>query len=320
MTAEHERALWMRWRFGVPAEVPWRTQGPFIQLILFVLTVIGMVACFALLEEAFRVAHAAAITGVAAIAVGELLIRVRRWFFTGVEAALWSGGLFAIVIDLGSEASPKGLLVLGAAVAIAGWRVRNPLLGGVAAAFVVAWFETFDRGVLAALVIGLLAPIAMLDTWRRPSTEWLWIVLAVGMPIAGRFAADPDWIRTTIFLYAIYAVIALTLGLTQRRHAYLCAGGVAAAIASVDFARTFHLLLPLEAKLALAGAALLGGAWWIARTLRDRTRGIVVTPESIRGIDEAMQLIATAGIPQASFQPAKEGGGQFGGAGATGKY
>lgn len=320
MTAEHERALWMRWRFDVRANVPWRTHGPFVQLILFVVTLLAVVFLAILLDERLHVAHAGIINGVAAIIVAEVLIRVRRWFFTGVESALWCGGLFAAVLELGRGESAAGLLAFALASVIAGWRTRNPFLGGAAAAFVVAYFETRDLGVLAALVIGAAAMVAMLRTWRRPSTEWLWIVLAVGMPAFGRFEADAQWVRMTIVLYACYALIALVLAIAKRRHAYFAAGGVALAIACVDFARTFHLFLPLEAKLALGGAILLGGSWWTARALRDRTTGIVTTPLEDDALAEAIELAATAGIPQASFQPAREGGGQFGGAGATGKY
>lgn len=320
MNVRDERALWMRWRLGVPAEVPWRTFGPLMQLVLFVLTALAVASLGFLLDEALALPHAGVIAGLAALAVAESLIRLRRWFFTGVEAALWGAGLFGIVIDDGSRSSPYGLLAFAVAAAIAGRRVRSPILGAISAAFVVAWFETHDLGVLAALVIGLAAMIALLRTWRRPSTEFLWIALVIVMPAAGRFAADPIWIRTTIFLYAIYAVVAFALALGKRHHAYFCAGGVALGIASVDFARTYHLLLPLEAKLALGGAILLGGSWLVSRALRERTTGFVTRPESLTGLDDFVELAATAGIPQASFEPAREGGGQFGGAGATGKY
>ena len=43
--------------------------------------------------------------------------------------------------------------------------------------------------------MALGACIALLRTWRRPTTEALWIALALVMPIAGRFTADSELAR-----------------------------------------------------------------------------------------------------------------------------
>ena len=88
----------------------------------------------------------------------------------------------------------------------------------------------------------------------------------------------------------------------------------------IELARMLDMV-PLEAQLAVGGAFLLVGSWLIARALRDRTHGIVVTPAALTPFDDAVEIAATVNLPQPEFTPAQQpGGGDFGGAGATGKY
>lgn len=333
MNAQHERHLFLRARLrgeGVLSdavfaqlELPWRANGLLGQAAFFVLTCIGLGAFLGLLHV-LDTGGEGIVAGVAAIALAEYLIGARRWFFTGVEAALWIGGLLALISELPSSGRPESMLVLAAACAIAGARVRNPLFGAVAAIFIVAYFEKrFDLGVLCALVIALAACVALLRTWRRPTTEALWIALALVMPIAGRFHADTSWRNTTIILYAIFGVIALGLAISRRHHAFFLAAIIALAIAAGDFAE--KVTAPEEAKLAVAGALLLLIAFAISRTLRGRTHGLVLTPIQLTPFDDAAEAGATLALqptvpspPAAEPQPA--GGGEFGGAGASGDY
>lgn len=334
MNTQHERNFFLRARLrgdGVlndgiaeQLDVPWRANGVLSQIVFFVLTCVAVGAFYAMLNE-LEIAREGLITGLAAIVIAEYLIGFRRWFFTGVEAALWGGGVFALISELPSSGKPEAMLVLAAGAAIAGARVRNPLLGALAAIFVMAYFEKrFDLGVVCALVIALIACIALLRTWRRPTTEALWIVVAIVMPIAGRFDADKIWIDTTIVLYAIFGIIALRLAIAKRHHALFLTAMISLAIAGTDLAEKVNA--PNEAKLALAGTLLLSIAFAISRALRNRTDGLVLIPIQLTPFDDAAEIAATLALqPTASApstaepQPAPGGGG-FGGAGASGDY
>jgi hypothetical protein len=334
MNAQHERNLFLRARLrsdgllndGIAAqlEMPWRANGVLAQAAFFVLTCIGLGAFYGLLHVV-DMGGEGIVAGVAAIALAEYLIGARRWFFTGVEAALWLGGLFALISELPSSGKPEAMLVLAAACGIAGARVRNPLFGALAAIFVMLYCEKrFDLGVLCALIVALGACIALLRTWRRPTTEALWIALALVMPIAGRFTADSRWRDTTIALYAVFGMIALGLALARRHHAFFLAAIIALAIAGGDIAE--QIAAPEDAKLAIAGAFLLIIAFAISRTLRGRTHGLVLTPIQLTPLDDAVEAGATLALqPTTPAPPAPEpqpatGGGGFGGAGASGDY
>lgn len=328
MKLEHERALMLSTvRTSSPgvaaildeaAKVPHRTYGILLRATLFVLTVIGVVGLYFFLDQ-IDVSYPGIATGVIAIALGEHLIRRWRWWWTGVEEALWIGGLYSLISELPSRGTPESLLVLAAGAAIPGARVRNPLFGALAAGFIAAYFEErFDLGVLAALVIGLIAAVALLRTWRRPSSEFLCIAVAIVLPFVGYAQADVQWRHVTIALYFAYGAVTLFLAIRRRHHALFLAGGIGVAIAAIESART--IALPLEAKLALGGALLLGGSWLASRALRDRATGIVATPATLTSFDDELETVATVALPRAEFEPKVEDGGQFGGAGATGKY
>jgi hypothetical protein len=333
MNAQHERNFHLRARLrsdgmlsdaiATQLDVPWRANGLPGQLVFFLLTCVAVGAFYAMLNV-LDIEREGLITGLAAIVIAEYLIGFRRWFFTGVEAALWGCGVFALISELPDSGKPEAMLVLAAGAAIAGARVRNPLLGALAAIFIALYFEErFDLGVLCALIVALGACIALLRTWRRPTTEALWIALALVMPIAGRFTADSSWRDTTIILYAIFGIIALSLAITKRHHGFFLAAIIALAIAGGDFAE--KVTAPEEAKLAVAGALLLSIAFAISRTLRERTHGLVLAPIQLTPFDDAAEAGATLALqPTTSAPPAPEpqpaGGGQFGGAGASGDY
>ena len=315
MNVEHERALLLR-RY-TPVEIPWRTHGLIARVVFFGLAAVGLFAFMQLLDL-IGVPKPGIAAGLLALVIAELLIR-RRWWWTGVEEALWLGGMFALISALPSSGSPESLLVIAAACAIPGLRVRNPLFGAAAAVLVVAWFEKrFDLGVIAALLLAFAAVLALLRTWRRPTTEWLWIALVLVLPIAGRFYADEVWRVVTITLYAAYGAATLLLAIRNRHHALFVSGAIAVAIAATDVAD--RIAMPLEAKLASAGTLLLVGSWLLARALRDRTTGIVTTPAKLTQFDDELEIAATVSIPEQNFDQRMESGGRFGGAGATGDY
>jgi len=318
MNARNERLLLLRQRDLANVEIPWRTHGLLLRAVLFVFSALGTGALYWFLDLIDLPGPGIA-TGIVAIGVAELLIRKARWWWTGVEEALWICAAFALVSELPRSGTPESALVLALAAAIPGWRVRNPLFGAAAACFVVLYFEDrFDAGVIAALAIAVLAIVALLRTWERPSTEWLFVALAVVMPIAGRANADASWRTLTILLYAIFALGALALGIRRRHHALLVSGGIAVAIAAIDFAAKVDVAI--EGKLAVGGVLLLVGSWLVARALRDRATGLVASPARLTPFDDELETAATLSLPQQEFDQRMESGGEFGGAGATGKY
>jgi hypothetical protein len=56
--------------------------------------------------------------------------------------------------------------------------------------------------------------------------------------------------------------------------------------------------------------------------LRGRTNGFVSTPARLTPIDDELQLAATFALKPSSveIEPPRDGGGSFGGAGASGDY
>lgn len=334
MNAHDERQQWLRDRLddaglhsvAKTIEVPWRTHSVVLQVVFFFLTALGLGAVWGVFNI-LDVSGPGVVTAVLAIAMAEVLIRRMRWFWTGVEAALWLGGLFLLISELPRSGTPESNLVIAAASGIAGARVRNPLFGALAAIFVVLYFEErFNLGVVSALVIAAIALAALLRTWVRPSTDWLFVAVALVMPVAGRFTGDEIWRIWTIVLYAIFGVATLLLAIRVRRHTFYFTGFIALGIAAVDAAEHLALPLPVEAKLALGGALLLAGSWLASRALRDHTTGTVATPASLTPFDDDLQAAAITALPRPDFEsPAtssgpEPGGGEFGGAGATGKF
>jgi len=334
VNVEHERNAVLRERLIdagadraalAQLESPWRSHGILVQCVFFFLTCVGIAALYGLCNV-LGIPGEGVVVGIAAIALAEYLIGVRRWLGTGVEAALWIGGLVAMITELPSSGKPEAMLVFAAAFAIAGVRVRNPIFGAAAAIFVVVYAEKkLDLGVIAALVMATVAILALLRTWRRPSTEWLWIVLAVALPVAGRLTADDQWYRVTIVLYAAFGLLALVLAFVKRHHALFFAAAAGLAISGIDIGH--RIATPLEAKLAMAGASLLAISWLVARLLRERTSGLVATPVKLTQADEAMEVAGALGAAHLSraepsqtdaTRPHGEGG--FGGAGASGDY
>ena len=316
MSVQQERVLLLRHLAAM--EIPWRTHGLLLRAVLAVLTALGLLAFWFLLDE-LKVPGNGVVAGAIALVAAEVLIHGLRWWWTGVEEALWIGSMFCFVSELPNSGLPEAALVLALAAAIPGWRMRNPLFGAAAAYFLVQYFEKrFDLGVMAAMVIATLAVLALLRTWRRPSTEWLFIAIAVSLPLLARAEADEVWRDLTIVLYASFGVLTLYLAIRKRHHALFLSGAIAMAIAATDLAEYFDY--PPETKLAAAGALLLVGSWLAARALKEKTQGIVATPAKLTPFDDELESIATVHIPQQNFEQRMESGGEFGGAGATGKY
>lgn len=316
MTVDEERTYALKMRYPELA-IESRGYGLIAQAVFFILTAAGIAGFYELSDEPFT-------TAALSLILAELLIRRANWFYTGVEAALWLGGLISVLQALPNTGAPEANLLIAAAFGIAGYRVRQPLFGGVAAYFIANYLEVrFDLGTLVALAMAGAALFALYRTWNRPSTEWLFIVLAVGMPLAGWFFADSAWLETTLILYGAFAILAFASAVKKRHHGMFASAAAAAIVAGVKSHELLHP--PRELTLALAGASLLAASFVVSRLLRDRTRGFVVTPAKPAEVEEGLEILGTlAAAPSTSAGNPPDGrpqdGGGFGGAGATGSY
>jgi hypothetical protein len=296
----------------------WRVNSIPLQAVFFVLTAIGIAATYGLVNL-LGIPQEGVVIGALAIVTSELLVR-RGWFRTGVEAALLIGGLISLITALPSSGEPEALLVIAAAFVIAAIRLRHPLFAVVAVVLVNVWSEVrFDLGLVVALALGTLAAIALSRRVMRPSVEWTLALLTLVMPVAGRAEAEPHWRVVTITLMFGYGAFLLLLAITRRHHALFFASILALAIACVDVAE--RIQIPIEAKLAIAGGLLLGLAFSTHRALRGRTRGFVLRDRFARD-SEGVEIAATLAMQPGAEAPAapREGGGAFGGAGASGDY
>src|ERR1700720_615295 len=108
----------------------WKGKSLLAQCVFFFLTTLAIAAAFGFLS--LIKLPQGWIVLIACIALAEYLIRAFHFWRTGVEAALWIGGLYAFIFSLPSSGKPEAILVFVAAAAIAGWRVRNALFGVLA--------------------------------------------------------------------------------------------------------------------------------------------------------------------------------------------
>src|SRR6266540_1887754 len=108
----------------------WRRMSLVAQIVFFVLTIVAIAAAYGFLT----LLHLPPgwILAIVCIVLAEFLIQRHRFWRTGVESALWIGGLYAFIFSLPSSGKPEAILVFVAAAAIAGWRVRNALFGVLA--------------------------------------------------------------------------------------------------------------------------------------------------------------------------------------------
>lgn len=337
-----ERELAMRHRFANVRAIAggtttaWQRSSPWIALLFFGLTIFAVSATFGFF--ALLSLPKGILTAAVSIGVAELLIQGRRMFGTGIESALWIGGLFAFLFGLPSEGKVEALLAFAAAAAIAGLRMRNPYFGTVSAILVVIYLAAAAHGssfwtggaAVLALALAIAAAFGLLRRWSRPSTDSLLVSLVVVMPVAAYVTGKVLTERTAMDLrvalvFGAVAALLLALGLACRNHALLIAGLLTTACVVVEVHEQFFT--SLEARLIAGGLLLLVLTSLIARLLRGRTRGIVAMPAPMTQLEQAIQMGGAVAIahpnPSSKQQPSsdlKPGGGDFGGAGASGSF
>jgi hypothetical protein len=304
----------------------WRRHGLLAKMAFFVLTLIGVGA----FSGFARYSVGSFINGVIVIAIAELLITKKRFFATGVETALWLSGVFFFLFALPHSGKPEALLAIAAAIGLAGLRLLNPLFGALAAVCVAVYVAAIHSSqsliVLAALSIAIAASVAQMFEWRRRSTERLFQMIAILLPLTGviavEFEADVHHGQIAI-PFAAAALIILTIGIARRQRALLIAGALNLGIAAYE--ASYLSDAGVEMKLIVAGALLITIATTLSRVLRGRTTGFVLTPSSMTGYDEAMQIAGAIHVTPPAHAPAagggfESGGGGFGGGGASADY
>jgi hypothetical protein len=310
----------------------WRRLSLVVQIVFFVLTLVAIAAFYGLCRLLTIPEVATGVIVLAAsVAVAELLIQGARFWRTGVESALWLGGLYAFIFSLPSSGKPEALLVLAAAAGLAGWRVRNALFGILAAVLVVAYLgeRQWPWAALAvAIALGLIALAALVAEWQRPSTELLWQMLAIAMPISGyvaysvrdraKFVSDAPIVAIFLALAAVFVFV----GVRFRLRTALIGAPVLVAIAIVE-AHDFIPLSP-EAQLIAFGAVAMATAAILLRALRAKTAGFVVGMAKKSELQDVLSVapVLAPGVGGAApHTPHPVGsGGEFGGAGASGNY
>jgi len=324
-----ERAVALK-KLGLPAEPSvWKRYRLHVQVAFFILTLIG-ISAFSVFSFVNRTAGSL-INAVIVLVLAEVLIAMNRFFETGVETALWLAGVVYILLALPHTGSKEGILVVGALLAIAGARLLNPIIGGLAAMSIVIYAAVKNatplQCALVGIVIALIAAAAQLIEWQRESVERLFETIAILAPLAGVIAAEfgssPDHQMVAI-VYIIAAAIILALGVATRARALLLSGALNAAIAAYE--ASIMSDAPVEAKLIAAGIVVLAIAIVLSRALRNKTAGFVTTESSLTGYDELMQI--TGAIHTSPNAPAEQptgggfqgGGGSFGGGGASAGY
>jgi hypothetical protein len=233
-----------------------------------------------------------------------------------VESALWIAGLFAFIISLPSQHKPEAILAFAGAAMLAGARLRNAVFIALAAVLVDVYIDTKTHDprptIAFALIVTAVAAIALVRTWRRPSTELMLSLLVVVMPATA-------YLSTKVGIpIGIAGVLLLAEGLVIRHRALLISGGIAIALATYDLQE--RIAWSVEMKLIVGGAVLFAVAVVLSRLWRNNKQGFVT--EKIAERFEAMQMVGAIQVsaaptpaPQSHLDP---GGGSFGGGGATG--
>ena len=311
----------------------WKRHGLLLATVFFFMTAIALVA-FNGIAELFGVRGPMVL--VLSLVLAEMLIRKRRMFRTGIEAALVSGGFVSFILWLPSEGKPEALLVFALAAAITSWRVHSAIFGTIAVLLAYAYIPVKSGpGITLALLSGaaivIVAAAALTRRIERPWIEQLssytLVSIVPAMYVAARIAFWRTWPVTWLaVLFAAMALALIAAGLAVRHHAHLVAGLLACAAALVE--SWDALQAAPEAKLMTLGGALLAGSILAGRMLRNRTSGLVATPLQLTPVDSALQMAAAAVAsatvdhpePPAADPAPVGGGGSMGGAGATGEW
>jgi len=298
-SAEEERTEALR-RLHVAgvAATPWRHYGLMLRIVFSVLAIVAVAALFGFFSL-LSLPKGVIAAGIA-IGTAEWMIRRYHFFRTGLESALWLSGTFAFIFGLPSSGKVEAILVFAVAAALSGWRMRNAFFGVVAAVLVIAYvaakWEDAPLTMAAAALLAVVAAVVVVRcVWQRPSTDWLFVGLALAMPVTGYLATVALRIFHTMssnvpvaLILAATALLLLVMGILRRDRALLVSGTISIALAVIEIHDFFHFAM--ETKFIAGGLVVIAIATILARMLRGATSGFVTTPVRVAAYDEAMQI------------------------------
>ncbi len=331
----------------------WKTGALVSRCLFFVLGLVAagtILAIFHLLE----IPQANGIAGLVLLGAAEWLIQQRRFFWSGIEEALWASGLIAISVGIIETITRwddiAAALLIAVALLLAGWRLLNPLFttagAGVASVAVGMIFNARWSGSgepVASLFCFALATVALISgsrSFKRPAHDRMLDWLVVAMPAAGCVWTEISWsgqqpesasgwsafVRWLPLLMSLtFGIAAAWIGIRRRTHSPL----LAALVCTLCIAYTVYpaVGMDLEWYLFLWGGAALLPAIAIERYLRTPRKGI--TSKNIGDSATAQKLLEVMGTavmaPQTAQTPPESAGyqgqgGGFGGGGASGRY
>jgi hypothetical protein len=348
-TSSHERWLVLvHRRILSPSSAPaaehsggWRTANLWTRSAFFILGLVAVLMTM-LIGSHLWPGAATILAGTVALIAGEWLMVGRRQFGCGIEESLEVSGITVLAYELWSRLHASetiGFGFLGAVLAIAGFRVLNPVLTTLSAlAFIMALGAAPLGAGLACYAIAVVALMASLRSFRRPSYARMLDYLVIVMPVAGyiwsasrhdiwtavdyRHAPFSQWLVPACSF--AFAAIAFASGLRRRVHPPLIAGMLCAACCAYELRRLTGL--SLEARFVIWGCALLLISTRLERYLRVPRRGFISGPlsGSVRSADAleiaGVAVLTPSAAPSGATPSFEGGGGQFGGGGAEGRY
>lgn len=319
----------------------WRTAHLWTRSVLFVLGLVAVLMTGIIGSHLWPGADIIIVAAVA-LAAGEWLIVGRRQFGSGIEESLEVSGITLLAYDLWSRSHASesvGFGLLGIGLAIAGFRLLNPVFTILAALALVTVLDAPPFGIgIACYAVAIAALIASFRSFRRPSYSRMLDYLVIVMPVAAyiwsvsphAMATAVDYRNASFSQWLVpacsfaFAGIALASGWTRRAHAPLIAGALCAACGAYELRNLTGL--SLATRLVIGGGALLVISTSLERYLRVPRRGFTSRPsnEYARSADVleiAGGALLTPSVSPLEATPSFEGGGgQFGGGGSEGRY
>lgn len=310
----------------------WRLARTVVRIVGFVVGAILVASLFGFLSL-FQMPGKGIATAVVAIAVAEVLIASGRFWKSGIEEVLWIGGLFAIIFDLPGPPRNEGLLLFAFASLVAAIRLLHPWFSTAFVGFVVMYVVTeFERDLVAATVvysIGAVALLLLTRRWRMPFAEnALSMIVLCSLPLAWVLLRFVSEIGSDLSLLAgaVSVIVFFASGLALKHRAPLWGALLTSGL--ILFEAATRVALAPEWKWLIAGAALVAITQLVDRLLRHRESGITSRREPV-GEFYALAETAAAHAASVASRPAQpeppppdreSGGGNFGGAGASGEY
>ena len=306
----------------------WRTARLPPRLGFFVLTWIALLALGAFIGL-FTAGAGPVIVGFGGLVFAEILILDRHFFRSGIEEALWLGGLAEIVRELWLvlplETTAAVLLCIAAVLLVAGLRLLNWMMMLAGLAFLIASVASFTGTLVAAglamSVLTLVAAAMQLRNLERPFWEKLSAWIAVLGPLAAAVLTRYESVSLAIAIAAAFAVLLLLFGIAYRSHALIAGGALSGLFLGVE--AFIAIEMAIEWELIAGGAVAFAVAALLDRWLRTPRRGITSHPLDREGFGALTELgiiglIAPSPLPEAAHREGE--GGAFGGAGASGEY